>query len=85
MFRDFGIKPVVAGALALAGLGLAAPALVDSVGSDTGSESTVIGVSAPTYEFDDFGELHNRGPRAGVNGPGFAPERPIVGPASDGR
>ncbi len=79
------IKPVVAGALAVASLGLVAPALVASVRTDAASLSSVIGVSAPTYEFDDFGELHNRGPRAGINGPGFVPVRPIVGPASDGR
>ncbi|BBZ32921.1 hypothetical protein [Mycolicibacterium confluentis] len=79
------IASVAAGALAVVGLGFAAPALADSVRSDADALSTVIGVNAPTYEFEDFGVLHDRGQRVGIKGPGFEPVRPTIRRTAEGR
>ncbi len=41
--------------------------------------------SQPTVDpLDEFDVLGDRGPRTGVQGPGFV-ERPFYGPAADGR
>jgi hypothetical protein len=82
--KNVKIISIVAGALAAVGVGLAAPALAQGVIVDA-AQASVIGVNAPNYEFQDLDGLHNRGPRAGIQGPGFVPVRPIAGPASDGR
>jgi hypothetical protein len=81
--RSFSILSVGAAALAVMGMSLATPSIMDSVRSQIEAPVTV---SAPTYEYDQFDRLHNRGPAdVGVNRPGFVRERPIMGPASENR
>jgi hypothetical protein len=80
--RSFSILTVGAAALAVMGLSLATPSLMDGARSQIEAPVTV---SAP-YEYEQFDQLHNRGPAdVGVNRPGFVRERPLMGPASENR
>ena len=82
------IASIAAGVLAAVAVGLASPAL--AVAQDlqiSASPGVAFSLNGPYDQNDDFGVLGDRGPRTGIQGPGFgaSPDRPMFSSASDGR
>jgi hypothetical protein len=76
-------------ALAAGTLGLATPAVIGSLNSESANSVVAQQNFAPLDEdaFSDVGVLGHRGPRDGVKRPGFGGgmDRPVFGPSAEGR
>lgn len=81
---------IAASAVALLAIGLTGPASA-AAPVEIASGGSQLSLNAPYDETDGFGNLHNRAPRAGIQGPGFVsprptgPARPGYGPSAEGR
>jgi hypothetical protein len=81
---------IAASAVALLAIGMTGPTAA-AAPVEIASGGSVFSLSGPYDQNDDFGNLHNRGPRAGIQGPGFVsprptgPVRPGYGPSAEGR
>jgi hypothetical protein len=87
--KKFTVNVIGTAAVALAALGLAAPAAADITAiqpAQTGPGYVLDMPDDDTYVYD-FGVLGNRGPRHGVARPGFGggTDRPVFGPSAEGR
>ncbi|OBF22585.1 hypothetical protein [Mycobacterium sp. ACS4331] len=82
------IASIAAGALAAVTVGLASPAIAAAQDIQIpAAGGAAYSLNAPGDQYDDFGVLGDRGPRTGVQGPGFGagPDRPVFSPAGEGR
>jgi hypothetical protein len=83
---------IAASAAALLAIGLTGPtAAAAPVEIASGGSAFSLNAPGDDWQYEDFGNLHQRGPRAGIQGPGFVsprptgPARPGYGPSSEGR
>ncbi len=86
--KNITIASIAAGALAAVSVGLASTAIAATQDIQVPAAGGVAySLNAPGDQYEDFGVLGDRGPRTGVQGPGFGagPDRPMFSTAGEGR